>query len=769
MKSDDQTGLQFYVQFDEAPDKPMSLQVVVFDRSKNVIYQSEVNENSFSLPFAADELKDKRIFLAANIPDRKNELTVETLEKGNGFEVNLPPIINPAETIKLNPVPKYIWSWWWFCVCHVRGRVFNRCGNEYLPVYKARVNICEVDPVIWYIRKLPDDEIFKLRDDILGKIIEWHLPDPPPEKLKDIIINPAIKQAAIQPITADVSSLKLTKGSTATADKLASTQTDILSKITSAKLDEPTIKNSDKAAIAPTLPQENIASFHSDSAYLVRNYLVDNYTILYPYWCWLYPLFLRCVEVAVVETDAYGWFNTDVAYSCYGDKPDLYFSVDYYINGVWTTVYNPGLGCGTYWDYSCNSEVDIYLNDQRIPCPIPQPNIGNKDVFIFSIGNNVSVTKVYQDGSMKGQTMPGTPFEEGSPFGGSIEPRVYFGNYLCDAIDGGNNYFYKWSFRKEGTSTWNEIIADTFRHYLVETSDGPVFPVYRIGANTDKLYQILRYHLPGSQGGNDLWVIDSRTDTASTKFLTTVLDLDSNGIIDDFSLTDGAYEIKMELYKYVENPVTHVLEAQRVNWTGEGINLYVPLHTLTSPFGDVTIEHETDSTIINKYKYFEGTDLYGFTMKIFIDNKAPNLLLEDVSVTNADATTGVAGPCGFIEFKNRNTSTVNFKFNASQQNNFATFGFGITKGNGTTDNFSAGARVGVSSTLLLHNGLLSGTNINLVGSDYELHVSPDFLLGSCDKAAFLQSVSIHPLVQDGYSRIIYDSSLATAFALEHHS
>jgi hypothetical protein len=147
---------------------------------------------------------------------------------------------------------------------------------------------------------------------------------------------------------------------------------------------------------------------------------------------------------------------------------------------------------------------------------------------------------------------------------------------------------------------------------------------------------------------------------------------------------------------------------------------------------------------------------------------APNLSLEDVSVVNADATTGVAGPCGFIEFNNRNTSTVNFKFNASQQNNFATFGFGITKGNGSTDNFSAGARAGVSSTPLLHNGAASGENVNLVGSDYELHVSPAFLLGSCNKAAFLQSVSVHPLVQDGYSRLYSDSSLSTAFALEHH-
>jgi hypothetical protein len=610
----------------------------------------------------------------------------------------------------------------------VRGRVFNWCGNEYLPVYKARVHICEVDPVIWYLQKLPDLEVLKLRDDILGKIVDWHLPDPPPEINKNVL-----QRFAAGPDAVTNRNLLLDK--TTSTDK-ASTK-------------------------APSLPQENLASFYSDSAWLVRNYLVDNYQVFYPYWCWIYPWFLKCDEVAVVETDANGWFNAYIWYLCCGDKPDLYFRVEYYVNGVWTTVYNPGLHCGTHWNYACNSEVDIYLNDQRIPCPVPQPNIGYKDVFVFSIGNDVSVTKVYQDGAKKGQTMIGTPFEEGSPFGGSVEPRVYFGSYLCDNVDGGNNYFYKWSYRKEGALLWNEIITDTFRHYLEETADGPVFPVYRIGANADKLYQILRYHLPTAQGGNDLWVIDSRTDTASTKFITT--DIDNNGIADDFGLTDGVYELKMELYKYVAGIAT------RVNWTAEGINLFVPDHTLNSPFGDVTINHETDSAIINQYKYVESGDLFGFTMKIFIDNKQPELTLEDVSVTNADATTGVAGPCGFIEFKNKHTSLVNFKFNASQQNNFATFGFEIIKGNGTTDVFTAGDRVGTASTPLLHNGLSSGENINLAGADYELHVTPAFLLGTCNKAAFLQSGSIHPLVQDGYARLYSDRSLSTAFALEHHA
>ncbi|CAN5643453.1 hypothetical protein BH10BAC2_BH10BAC2_29760 [soil metagenome] len=731
MKSYDLKELQFHVQFDEKPNEAINYQVAVFDRNKQLVYQSPVREDYFTLPFNAEDAKTKRIFLTPYNEQIKTELSLNKLENGGNFEISLPREIPVEGPIVLNPIPNYIWCWWIFCNCHIRGRVFNYCGNEYQPVYKARVHICEVDPIYWYLYKLPEYEILKLRDDILAKAIDWHLPDPPPDrftKVSSVIKNIAAPKTAMR--------------SAAVTTDAAMTR--------SAAFD-----------LTAALPQQNIASLYSNSSYLVKEYLLQNYKLLYPYWCWIYPWFYTCTEVAVVETDNNGWFNADMWYLCCGDRPDLYFWVEYYINGVWTSVYNPGLRCGTHWDYTCNSEVDIYLNDQRIPCNISQPAIGYKDVFVFSIGNNVSVTKVYQDGAMKGQTMTGTPYEEGSPFGGSIEPRVYFGSYLCDAIDGGNNYFYKWSFRKEGELSWNEIITDTFRHYLQETVDGPTFPVHRIGASAEKLYQILRYHLSLADGGNDLWVVDSRTDTASTKWTTT--DMDANGVADDFSTSDGVYEIKMELYKYVAGVAT------RVNWTAEGINLYIPLNTLTSPFGDVTIDHETDNTIINKYKYTESGDLYGFTMKIYIDNKAPNLSLEDVSVTNADATTGVAGPCGFIAFKNRNTSTINFKFNASQQNNFATFGFGILKGNGTTDTFSAGNRVGVATTPLFHNGLISANNLNLVAGDYELHVSPDFLLGSCNKAAFLQSASIHPLVQDGYSRLYNDQSLSTAFALEHHN
>lgn len=735
----DVKGLRFNVQFDEKPkEENLTYQVIVFDSNKKLLMQQPVLGHSFIIPTETNpiSLRGTRIFLAPFDQSRNNNFDFESLSQGIGYEVNISTKISTTLPTSIT-IPIDIWRWWWFCKCKVKGHVYNLCEGVYQPVYKARVRICEVDPIIWYIQKLPDLEILKLRDDIIRNIKDWRLPNPPIPDPPPFVIN-RIRTPTTTSIIRDSISTSLNRPS--------------IPQITGTSLLPVSISTS---RVEIELPKEKIASFYSASAYLIKDYLISNIKFLYPFWCRLFPWFLRCDEVAVVETNQLGWFEADIKYFCFGDRPDLYFRVEYFINGNWTTVYNPGMRCHTRWDYQCNTEVNLYLNDPRIPCPIEQPNLGDKDIFVYSIGNNVSVTKVHQDGGLVGQTMTNTPFEEGSPFGGSIEPRVYFGNYFADAIDGGNNYFYKWSFRREGEAAWKTITGDTFRHYVQLTPDGPIFPPYKIGPNINSLYQILRFHLPASEGGNDLWVMDSRTDTASTKFNTMQLDLDNNDLIDPFTATDGVYELKMEVYKYVAGVPT------RVNLTAEGMRILVPLSSLSSPFGDITILPETNPLILSKYEYREGGNLFGFTMKIFIDNNIPILSLSDVELSNADGTTGVAGACGFIEFKDRFSSLINFNFHASQENNFATFGFGISKGNGSTDSFGAGDRVGVAATPLIHNGTTTVATITGIPGNYQVSLNPDTLLGICDKAAFTQSVSIHPLVQDGYSRLYGNWGLST--------
>ena len=53
MKSNEQKGLQFKVQFDGTPNEAITYQVIVFDRDKKTVYQSPVRDDNFSLPFSA--------------------------------------------------------------------------------------------------------------------------------------------------------------------------------------------------------------------------------------------------------------------------------------------------------------------------------------------------------------------------------------------------------------------------------------------------------------------------------------------------------------------------------------------------------------------------------------------------------------------------------------------------------------------------------------------------------------------------------------------
>lgn len=743
MNSKDQKELQFTVQFDETPDETIPLQAIVFDRNKSAIYQSAVNEKSFSLPFSADELKGKRIFLTSYNQTRKPDISLESLENGKGFEVNIPAFPNPDEPIAISPIPKYIWCWWFLCFCQVRGRVFNRCGDEYLPVYKAKVHICEVDPVIWYIQKLPDYEVFKLRDDILGKIIDWHLPDPPPDPIRNVGVGAATKLNTIQKTDAvNTRSSELNK-----ASFISDRSTQFLS---------------DKTACASALPQENLTAFHSNSAYLVRNYLVDNYKILYPFWCWLNPWFLRCDEVAVIETDANGWFNTTIWYQCCGDKPDLYFWVEYSINGTLTTVYNPGLRCGTHWDYTCNSEVDIYLNDDRIPCQTIPTVPGNK-VVVTTLGMNVNVNRVDQTGGADYGLAPDLGYGSGKgPFLGSVEPHVFFGDGL---IPNGILY-YRWRYKLHAAadieSNWHNMNQSVDRYYFHESPDS--FPRYNLGPkiyqpgtatpliNAD-LFEIQTPNVP-VPGTNYWYVLNPRTDTATAYFNT--LSLNTTDGSGNTIYADDLYDLKLEFFDAAGTQVT--LSGPG----GTGTIIEVPDATKVAPFIDPLIDAVPAPAA---YQLLDGSgNLLGFKMTIRVDNHKTSANIHETTV-GAQA----AGECGMITYADLN-DTAHIAFEAFHQNDFAYFDFTIYKGSsgvvhsvgGNVSNVPAVSVYDRTPYMPAETYTYNGTTDQF---DTDKHVST--LLESCPEAAFSEVLNVYAAATDGWNRTGFDSSDVKAFSLKH--
>ena len=74
----------------------------------------------------------------------------------NQYEVNamLSQYVPPS-------IPEIIWKLWPICICRIRGRVIRPIEGQDMPVNNdARVHICEVDPFLIIIKRLPDASIF---------------------------------------------------------------------------------------------------------------------------------------------------------------------------------------------------------------------------------------------------------------------------------------------------------------------------------------------------------------------------------------------------------------------------------------------------------------------------------------------------------------------------------------------------------------------------------------------------------------------------------
>ena len=146
------------------------------------------------------------------------------------------------------------------------------------------------------------------------------------------------------------------------------------------------------------LPAEVQSALLASSVTQVRAALATNYKLVLPYlcyWPWLHPYICLCDEVAVVMTGDGGIFDTWITYPCFGDHPDLYFWVEYLIEGVWTTVYRPWwVCCFTYWDYVCGSEVTLHVYDPRVPTCEDIPDLPGLMVTVTTIGNGVSMSEI---------------------------------------------------------------------------------------------------------------------------------------------------------------------------------------------------------------------------------------------------------------------------------------------------------------------------------------------------------------------------------------
>ncbi|HHE31838.1 MAG TPA: hypothetical protein ENL07_04220 [Chlorobaculum parvum] len=541
------------IALDPKADFKGEMMALLFNRAGNLIEKSPIRNGTASLACSDREVATNRLFIVpvTDWPDEEGEKpSIRMMERMNAYE---PVLQQNGKIVGAITIPASILELWPCCCCLVHGQVIK--SDSGLPVCRAKVHICEVDKFWRWMIRLPDLEVIRFRDDLIRVIEEperWKPPIPEPDPAPFSAIREGFNLRYInpQPEPPGITRLSVQKSSLA-----------------SLKTDSATVMATDNPAVKPT---ELLHALNTSTAQSLRNVLVSNFTVLYPYLClmpswWRY----RCDEIAVLETDALGRFQTVMLYSCRGDKPDLYFWVEYEIGGVMETIYKPALACNTYWNYECGKEVVIHISDERVPACNTDPDLPGSVVQILSIGRQVSMSEIQG---------PGAPLaDEGltnfsQPFGGKIEPRVWYSR--TSLRDDKNILYYRWSYRRltEGDGTplstpgpWTHLTRTVVRHYAVPVPGGHAHvPLslgpQTVGAETD-LFEIRPLAVPA--GGIEWTVVDEREDLASAHFETDKL---GRGATDCLKALDaaGKYELKLELFKNT---------GALVDWTNEGIDL----------------------------------------------------------------------------------------------------------------------------------------------------------------------------------------------------
>lgn len=788
-KKDPNVDAVIKVGFEGEPTRQTKLIAHAFDNAGNLLASAPVAEGQARLSLDQMQARHARIFIVPDVEgERRKTPTIASLERMRAYE----PVwrFNPKSPVTEIPqIPEFVWRHWLYCMCRVRGRVVRPVSVggtvQDMPVCRARVHICEVDRLPDLILRLPDDVIYRIRDDFFRELerpirFPIPLPDPPPFEFDPRVVDPSppniaeINRATIPEASRGISSGLALRG--LNPQPLPPLHEASISSLLSSpgtirgfnpQPDPPLMRNLSTAEATPLpdppsvmssmLPLETRIAMTSSSASVVRQSLVANAQLLLPYlcrWDWFWRWY-SCDEMVLVTVDEQGRFDTTIWYRCFLDQPDLYFWVEYFIDGAWTTVYRPSIGCHTYWDYSCGSEVTIRVTDPRVlPCS-PPPDLPERQVAIMSIGNGVSLSEIQGSAAGASEGLTTT----GEPFGGVLEPHVFFSR---SALFSTGITHYKWSYRRltlsDGTTAtsdgWHVMDRQVIRHYAVidPITTELSFPAAPMGpdpAHPGKdLFKIQPLDPPVADA--EWFPLDAREDSATAFFQTHLL---AGG---NAEAAAGKYELKLELF----NPGASTTSP--VNLTAAAVQLKVP--TVDAPFGAGTVPTTLASA---EHLVMDGPNVVGFRVVVRVDNNPCQA--EIYTVDNPSGSTGltVDANCGFIEYAPNDSVNARVAFKARHPHNFASFLFTIYRGSSIfVPEASAGwASVGASPV----NGFVRDSS-SVFAKNLTVHTlltsnkpsGPD-----CLKAAFAENLSVQAMATDGWSRLSYLDATGTpkAFAL----
>lgn len=602
----------------ERPDFKQPLAAYVFDKHQPKPQRIEIRDGKLELPMPTGRMGYPRVLIAP-VSERIEQSMpgADRLKRMGAYE---PVLQRGRDIITRIEVPGSIIDLWPLCFCWVHGKVVRKSDNR--AVCNARVHICEVDRIPLWLMKLPDLDIFRLRDDLIKVLERPPIPIP----------GPGPRRTALR------------------------------------------FDPQPEPPAAMEMPLGLARNLRSASPVLLRNALVENWQLLlpwfchWPHWWWLF----RCDEMTVVDTDEYGNFEATLFYRCGDDHPDLYFWVEYDFGGGYEVVYRPSKACHTWWNYECGSEVTIRITDPRVPGCEEEPDLPGCQVVVLSIGNGIAVQQVQSTGT-EGLT------NDGCPFGGTLEPRVDFSR--TELIDNKGIPYYRWSYRRlSGPDGMSGVVApgsepllappkamsaDVYRHYKsgANYSSELMGPMPTTGPSPAPLPNLFRIRPVVSPSGDEWIVLNEHIDLATAHFHTDSLAGAPSGTPLPDDMAAGRYEMRLELFDAAGAPV---------NWTTAGIDLRIT--DADAPFGTATVPKK-DAPLHNRILSPSG-DTMGFRMVVRVDNNRCQAEIHTVG--------GTVSPdplCGFHNYSIPG-DTATLSFTARHPNNFAKYSFATARGAG---------------------------------------------------------------------------------------
>ena len=737
------------VDFEQPLEKEIPLLGFLFNCRGRLLQMQYVKDNilEFNLERAASARKrgdinfeQLRLFIVPASNKRVLSVTnLEELEKYKAYEAIMN--LDANQILSILPIPLVFSQFWFLCHCRVTGKVSKwfQVGNSWVDraVCRARVHICEIDPIWYWIMRIPDHVIAKIPEAIFKPDFPFPIPipDPSPFERQQFNMKKENGEGNIFQTHSFVEKQKLVY------EKLPEIGIELKQQLSSGNLNN------------------------------IRKAIAENYSLLHPWFClwpWWWSYFYRCNELAVVETNANGKFEKIVTYNCFGDKPDIYIWVEYLINGVWTTVYKPPKPCNTNWNYVCGTPINIHISDSQVPgdcccdCEITDGNVWIRTVGETSVSHinqyNISLPPPGQsvtydrigltDAPASGDSLlETTPDDYKRPFGGRPILRMGFGPDLPnDSL-----YYYRWSYKQRANAQLIPV-GDSYK------------PLAPIGGEVRKAYDYLYQDSNGDsqwapdsvqlgpklQGTNDnLYIIPPAYPTmppfnvAASSFPQwhqRTYNMDTIQFDSAAFPEDGLYELKLELFdkagNLLQNLPKEIFKTPRHDDPGFSEN--APDKLLENPTAD----------------YADA-----FNMLIRIDN---GKCTGDIFTVNVNGNPASLNCCGFVKYKPGNVEAVlELSFQATQPNNFAVFQFNLYKGS------CGGVPAAYAKGMVIDDAYVYQLNAGIYSHEFD----PATLLGECydngtGKAAFAESLYIENMATDGISRINKDYSKTVAFALE---